>query len=138
MLIKTSIGWNIFPGAIQKEARRPTTISVLANDTDYTLKPPQEWWHHFVSVDVRKNNLNSGTIIQPWNVDKNALEPNGTVHLHNTLMKNQTTKQLSIENLQNLLHIISETHKLVYAFAVFEQPKKLNLRVDDGENSSKS
>ncbi|XP_065207386.1 putative odorant-binding protein A5 [Planococcus citri] len=94
-------------GAIQKEVQRPTTVSVLENDTNYTLQCPVQWWHHWVIVDVRKNDLKTGTIIQPFTVNSNVPQPN-------------------------------DTHKLVFAFAVYEQPKKLKLQVDDNENSPKA
>lgn len=66
----------MIPGAIQKQIQHSyTTVSVLKNDTDGTLSPPEQYWHHWVVVNVRKNNLNSGTIIQPFNVNWNV-QPN--------------------------------------------------------------
>ncbi|XP_065207389.1 protein D1-like [Planococcus citri] len=93
----------IILGAIQNEIRYPsTTAPELKNETD-GIKPPVQSWHHLVISDIRKNNVQSGTIIQSLNVN-HGIQPN-------------------------------ETHKLVYVFAVYEQPKKLNLQVDNGDNS---
>lgn len=63
----------LLPGAVVEELNHQNITGELQK---YEVIPPKNSWHQWIMINVRKNNLHSGTVLQPF-MNVSNFEPNG-------------------------------------------------------------